>query len=633
MVRNPAKRLVLVLIASIFISESVLMLVLSFLPEQGFLTSLLIDSFGLVLLSVPAIYFLVFKPITDYVKQLQVARNELRITSRAFETHEAIMITDANKKIIRANSAFESISGYSEQQVLGLSPSEFHSERHTPEFYKQIALRVSATGSWTGEIWNVRKDGSVYLSRLTLSVVKNSADDIVNYVHSFVDITKEKKAQDEILRLAFHDQLTGLSNRKLLHHELTERLAITQKNQEYNALVLLDIDYFKSLNDTLGHDYGDRFLVEIANRLRSVSGGNKSIYRIGGDEFVLLLDNLGVDPHQAQANLELRAEQIREVLAETYILPPFEHHAVASVGTCIFTGQIRPAKELLKCAEIAMYEAKGHGGNRVVHFDQNMKAGIEEKASLVADLHSAISNNQLELFYQIQVDKSHRPIGVEALMRWKHPTLGMIPPNQFITIAEESSLIVEIGDWGLEVACRQLGAWKNSDTPCKHLVLAYNVSAKQFKQPNFVKNLENFIHRYDVNPSLLKLELTETLALDNLDYVISKMHELKSRLGVSLSLDDFGTGYSSLSYLKQMPFDQVKIDQAFIKGMTSDSGDASLVKTMIDMSKNLNLEVIAEGVETNEQFRLLEQYGCSNYQGYLFGRPLPIDEFENKTIH
>jgi diguanylate cyclase (GGDEF)-like protein/PAS domain S-box-containing protein len=633
MVKSPAKRLVLVLSASIFLSECFLMLFLSILPELSLVSSVLIDAAGLVVLTVPAIYFLVFKPITDYVKQLQTARNELRITSRAFDTHEAIAIADADGRIVRANAAFESITGFQESEVLGQPLEMLDSNQHPPEFYKQITQRVSATGNWDGEMWCKRKSGEPYLKRMGISSIKNGAGDLINYVYSFVDITKEKKAQEEILRLAFHDQLTGLSNRKLLQHELTESLGVTHRNQEYNALILLDIDYFKSLNDTLGHDYGDSFLIEVANRLRSVMEKQKCIYRIGGDEFVVLLNNLGVDPIQAQKNLEFRAERIREVLAETYILPPFEHHACASIGTCIFTGHARPAKELLKCAEIAMYEAKSHGGNRVVNFDQNMKAGIDKKASLVADLHSAISNNQLELFYQVQVDCNHKPIGVEALMRWNHPSFGMIPPNQFIAIAEESSLIVDIGDWGLEVVCRQLGAWKSSGTQRKDLVLAYNVSAKQFKQPNFVENLETLIQRYGVDASLLKLELTETLALDNLDYVVSKMHELKSRLGVSLSLDDFGTGYSSLSYLKQMPFDQVKIDQGFIKGMTSDSGDASLVKTMIDMSKNLNLQVIAEGVETDEQFRLLEQFGCSNYQGYLFGRPLPISEFEQKTIH
>ena len=633
MLKSPAKRLVLVLSASIFISESLIMLSLGFLPEQSVLSSLLLDSFGLVILTVPAIYFLVFKPITEYVKQLQSARNELRITSSAFEMHEAIMITDANQQIIRVNQAFEAITGYREDEVLGQSPKILHSDRHPPTFHQQIALRISATGKWDGEMWSKRKGDELYIKRVAISVIKNSLGDVTNYVYSFVDITKEKKAQEEVLRLAFQDQLTGLSNRKLLQHELTERLAITHKNQEYNALVLLDIDYFKSLNDTLGHDYGDSFLVEVANRLRFIVDSKKCIYRIGGDEFVVLLDNLGVDPKQAQNNLAILAERIREGLAEVYILLPFEHHAQASLGTCLFTGHARPTKELLKCAEIAMYEAKGQGGNRVVHFDQNMKAGLEEKANLVADLHSAISNNQLQLFYQIQVDANHKPIGAEALMRWNHPTLGMIPPSQFIAIAEESSLIVELGEWGLEVACRQLGTWRASGSTRKNLVLAYNVSAKQFKQPNFVEYLETLIHRYDVNPSLLKLELTETLALDNLDYVISKMHELKVRLGVSLSLDDFGTGYSSLSYLKQMPFDQVKIDQGFIRGMTSDPGDASLVKTMIDMSKNLNLEVIAEGVETPEEFALLEQYGCANYQGYLFGKPLPINEFERITIH
>lgn len=633
MIKSPAKRLVLVLIASIFTGESVLMLGLSLFPEQSFLTSLLIDSIGLIILMLPAVYFLVFKPITDYVAQLQAARNELRITASAFETQEAIIIIDNNQKIVRVNQAFQAITGYKESEVLGKPPKILHSDQHPAEFHEKIAKRIESIGSWDGEMWCKRKNGELFVKRLAISVIKNDLGDVINYVHSFVDITDEKKAQDEILKLAFQDQLTGLSNRKLLQHDLVAKLEITHKNHEFNGLVILDIDYFKTLNDTLGHDYGDKFLIEVAHRLQFIVGKKQEIYRIGGDEFVLLLDNLGVDPALAQDNLHVLSERVREALSDVYVLPPFEHHAFASIGTCLFSGHSRAAKELLKCAEIAMYEAKVHGGNRVVHFDQNMKAGLEEKASLIADLHSAISNNQLQLFYQVQVDGNHRPIGVEALMRWKHPTLGMIPPSQFISIAEESALIVELGDWGLEVACQQLGSWRVNGGKRKDLVLAYNVSAKQFKQPNFVDRLETLINRYDVNPSLLKLELTESLALDNLDYVISKMHEIKTRLGVSLSLDDFGTGYSSLSYLKQMPFDQLKIDQGFIRGMTSNPDDASLVKTMIDMSKNLNLQVIAEGVETNEEFELLEKYGCANYQGYLFGKPLPISEFESLTIH
>ncbi|MDD4910799.1 MAG: MASE3 domain-containing protein [Sideroxydans sp.] len=445
-------------------------------------------------------------------------------------------------------------------------------------------------------------------------------------VGSHIDITERKNAEAEIHNLAFFDSLTRLPNRRLLIDRMHFALANSLRSKLYGAVLFLDMDKFKTINDTLGHDYGDLLLIEVSERILFCVRDSDTVARLGGDEFVVLLEGLDAEPEEASRKAALIAEKIRVALVHSYVLHEHEQHSSPSIGVCIFQGVEDSVESLLKHADIAMYQVKDAGRNAVRFFDMEMQSRVETRAALESDLRSAVVAQQLELHYQIQVDFERRAIGVEALVRWPHTQRGMVPPLQFIPVAEESSLIVDIGDWVLDTACRQLHEWAKHDRT-RHLSMAVNVSARQFKEHDFVAKIESLLRVYEIEASLLKLELTESVVLSNVTDVIAKMHALKG-LGVSLSLDDFGTGYSSLSYLKQLPLDQIKIDQSFIHDLTIDTNDAVMVQTIIGLADNFRLNLIAEGVETEAQFRFLTEHGCAAYQGYLFSKPLPIEEFE-----
>lgn len=441
-----------------------------------------------------------------------------------------------------------------------------------------------------------------------------------------VDITEQKAAATEIHNLAFYDTLTRLPNRRLLIDKLKLSLITTIKSQHYGAVLFVDLDEFKKLNDTLGHEYGDLLLVEAARRIRSCVGELDTVARFGGDDFVLLLEEVDDRVEQATEKVTSISENIRAMLTEPYRLNDKQYLSSASIGVSLYQGDAVAAGDVLKHADMAMYRAKGSGRNAVRFFDADMQLAIVTRALLEADLRCAVPEQQLQLYYQIQVNIDHQVIGSEALVRWHHPTRGMVSPAQFIPLAEESSLILEVGGWVMDTACRQLAEWAKSEQT-RYLTIAVNVSAKQFKQPDFAKNLKGLLHRYKLDPSRLKIELTESVVLSDLADVIAKMYSLRA-LGVRLSMDDFGTGYSSLSYLKKLPLDQLKIDQSFVRDLTSDQNDVVMVQTIIDMAKNFHLNVIAEGVETEAQLVLLKQLGCVVFQGYFFSRPLPIEEFE-----
>jgi diguanylate cyclase (GGDEF)-like protein len=387
------------------------------------------------------------------------------------------------------------------------------------------------------------------------------------------------------------------------------------------------MDKFKTLNDTFGHDHGDILLAEVANRLKLCVREVDTVARLGGDEFVVLLESMSPEVSDASQNAAQVAEKIRSVLASPYLIKDQIHHSSPSIGVCLFCGNDSSVDELIKRADMAMYQAKDSGRNKVRFFDPHMQQSVEIRANLESGLRHAIIDRQLQLHYQIQLDSDQNPIGAEALLRWTHPERGMIPPAEFIPIAEESSLILDIGQWVLESACQQLAGWSNSPQT-RDLSLAINISAQQFKHPDFVDHVSSAIRKYRFEPSRLKLELTESVALDDIEVVSLKMLTLRQALGITLSLDDFGTGYSSLSYLKRLPLDQLKIDKSFVRDMTSDSSDAIMVKTIIDMAHNFGLSVIAEGVETREQLLALQEKGCSAYQGYLFSKPLPLEQFD-----
>jgi predicted signal transduction protein with EAL and GGDEF domain len=370
-------------------------------------------------------------------------------------------------------------------------------------------------------------------------------------------------------------------------------------------------------------------LIEVSRRLKACVRDGDTVARLGGDEFVVLVESISDFSEDASFIIAEVAEKIRSTLARPYLLGKYEYLSSPSIGVYLYDAENDSVKELIKRADMAMYQAKGSGRNTVRFFDPQMQELVDKHSALEADLHRAIPNNQFELYYQIQLDMDLRPIGAEALIRWNHPSNGLIPPGQFIPFAEGSPLILEIGNWVLDTACRQISLW-SKQAATRNLVLAVNISAQQFKQPSFVDEVNNMIKKHKIDPSRLKLELTESVAVQEIDSVVTKMDALKKSIGVTLSLDDFGTGYSSLSYLKRLPLDQIKIDQSFVRDITIDSADEVMVKTIIDMAHNFGLNVIAEGVETEAHLNFLKKNGCKAFQGYLFGKPVPVLEFESQ---
>lgn len=451
-------------------------------------------------------------------------------------------------------------------------------------------------------------------------------NEVSGTIVTFFDITERKAKDDEIKHLAFYDLLTNLPNRRLLIDRLKVEFASSKRNGQKSALLFIDLDDFKNLNDTLGHDIGDLLLQQVAHRLQICVREGDTVARLGGDEFVIVLKDLSKKDIDAARKTKTISEKILTSLSQSYQLDTHEYSCTASIGATLLKDHELTIDILLKQADIAMYEAKKAGRNTLRFFDQPMMDIINTHAALESELHKALESHQFHLYYQIQVDDSDRPLGAEALIRWKSPERGLVSPALFIPLAEESNLILHIGKWVLESACARLKAWQQSSLT-HDLPISVNISVKQFLQADFVTQVQSLIKRYTINPKRLKLEITESLLLENMIDSITKMNALKE-IGVQFSLDDFGTGYSSLQYLKQLPLNQLKIDQSFIRDLANDNNDKTIVRTIIAMAHNMNLNVIAEGVETEDQRQILIDFGCTSYQGYLFSKPLPIEQFE-----
>jgi diguanylate cyclase (GGDEF)-like protein/PAS domain S-box-containing protein len=556
----------------------------------------------------------------------KLAEIELQIAATAFESQSGMMVIDANQKILRVNKAFEKITGYSLNDVKGASLTVLNAGSQDEAFYTAMWNEIDDKGYWEGELWNRRKNGEVYPESLNITSVAKNSSIPSYYVGTFNDITSTKAAAEEIQNLAFFDSLTRLPNRRYLLDQLKHALATSKRNDQSGALLFLDLDHFKTLNDTLGHDAGDLLLKKVSERLILCVRENDTVARLGGDEFVLLLEGLkGAD---LAAQVEVIGFKILNTLSQPYELDGRSYFSSSSIGITLFGSQQSDAnvEDLLRQADIAMYQAKASGRNTLRFFNPQMQDIISARASMEIELRAAIQNNQFQLYYQIQVDSDGKILGVEALIRWHHPNKGMVSPIQFIPLAEDTGLIIPIGQWVLETACAQLVAWQK-DQLTQQLSISMNVSAKQFHQHDFVPQVKATIAHYDINPSLLKLELTESLLLADVDNTIAIMNELKE-VGIRFELDDFGTGYSSLQYLKRLPLSQLKIDQSFVRDIATDSSDRAIVLTIITMANTLGLEVIAEGVETEEQRQYLIENGCMHFQGYLFGQPLPIEELQ-----
>jgi diguanylate cyclase (GGDEF)-like protein/PAS domain S-box-containing protein len=551
---------------------------------------------------------------------------DLRIAATAFESQEPMMITDANGFIQQVNKAFTKCTGYTAEEAVGQTPRILKSGRHDADFYSAMWERIHNSGTWQGEIWDRRKNGEIYPIWLTISAVKGVDGVVTHYVGAHLDITERKVAEEKIQQLAFHDSLTRLPNRLLFLDRLQHALVFNARNGRGGALLFIDLDNFKTLNDTLGHVMGDMLLQQVAERLVSCVREGDTVARFGGDEFVVMLEDLSNHVLQAAEQTEEVGKKILAALNQPYQLIKHEFRSSASIGAAVFNKDRHGAEELLQQADIAMYQAKKAGRNALRFFDPQMQESINTRIALENDLHKAIEKNQLLLHYQVQVDSSFRAVGAEAMIRWNHPERGLVSPAHFISMAEEAGHILPIGLWVLDTGCARLKAWER-DEATRELVLAINVSARQFHQPDFAAQVRAAAEKYAINPNLLKLELTESMLLEDTEETIATMNALKAT-GIQLSLDDFGTGYSSLQYLKLLPLDQIKIDQSFVRDITTDPNDAAIVQAIIAMTKALGLEVIAEGVETEAQLEFLKSRSCHTYQGYLFGEPIAAGKFE-----
>ncbi len=560
------------------------------------------------------------------ITERKIAEETQRIAATAFNSQQGMCITDADKMILRVNKAFTKITGYTVEEVVGKTPRLLSSGRHDAAFYALMWESITRTGQWHGEIWNRRKNGTLYPEMLNISCVRNEDGVATHYVGSFSDLSSAKAADEQIESLAFSDLLTGLPNRRMLIIALQQAMIAGEREKRQGALLLVDLDHFKNLNDALGHEQGDLLLLQFAKRLSASVREGETVSRLGGDEFVVLLTQLDTNPLEAAMHAETTAKKLLDALRQPYQVGGAEISCSASIGITLFGSQHEDTVEPLKRAELAMYEAKGHGRNTLRFFDPEMQAAVNSRVVMEAALREAIATSQFLLHYQAQVTEQGRITGAEALLRWTDPKRGMVSPTEFIPLAEESGLILAIGDWVMESACRQLAQWA-SQPVMAHLTLAVNVSARQFHQRDFVDQVLGTLERTGANPARLKLELTESLLISNVADVIAKMDALKGR-GVGFSLDDFGTGYSSLTYLKRLPLDQLKIDQSFVRDILIDPDDAAIARTVVALAESLGLAVIAEGVETEAQRDFLASLGCRNYQGYLFSRPLPVAEFE-----
>ena len=561
----------------------------------------------------------------DITERMQ-AEESFRIAASAFETQQGMAITNAEKMILRVNKAFTEITGYTAEDAIGQNPLLLQSGRHDAAFYTAMWTSIAQSGSWHGEIWNRRKSGEIYPESLSIQAVKDGAGKTTHYIGAFSDISSHKAAENEIQHLAFYDPLTLLPNRRQLMDRLKQALLSCHRHQQKGALLFIDLDNFKVLNDTLGHVTGDLLLQQVAKRLSTCIREGDTVARLGGDEFVVMLENLSANALEAAAKAKVVAEKISSLLNQIYVLGSNEHHSSPSIGVTLFGDIEESTDEPLKRADLAMYQAKAAGRNTLRFFDPQMQAEVSTRAALENGLHEALDKHQFVLHYQAQMEGSSQLMGAEVLVRWNHPQHGLVFPAKFIPLAEETGLILPLGNWVLETACKQLALWA-SRPEMALLKIAVNVSVSQFRQSDFVEQVQAVLARSGANPQRLKLELTESLLVFNVEDVIAKMSVLKA-LGVGFSLDDFGTGYSSLSYLKRLPLSQLKIDQGFVRDILNDSNDAAIAKMVIALADSLGLAVIAEGVETEEEAQMLLRLGCHSYQGYLYSRPIPLEEFE-----
>lgn len=551
----------------------------------------------------------------------RASEQELRRAAAVFSSsHEGIVIAALDGRVQAVNPAFTAITGYREAEIRGHRLNLLQSGRHDETFYQSMWQAIVENGFWQGEIWNRRKDGDIYPEWLTISAVRDDSGRVSNYVGVFSDISIIKRSQDQLEYLAYHDPLTGLPNRAMLRDRIEHAVERLHRNGGRGAVLFLDLDHFKAVNDSYGHPVGDQVLKAVSERLRSRLREGDTLARLGGDEFVVLLEDV-----QAPEDVAIVAEDLIALFRKVFPLSDECHVSLGlSVGICLFPDDARQTDDVLQFADVALYQAKQGGRNTYRFYTESLTLAARHKLALESSLSLALERDEFVLHYQPLVRlHDQRIIGVEALVRWISPEHGLVPTNDFIPLAEETGQIVPLGEWVLTTACRQMRAWL--DAGCEIETLAVNLSAVQFRHPGLLDSVRRALEESDLPPRYLELDITETCLMDPLPSVEQRLQGLKA-LGVRLAIDDFGTGYSSLSYLCRFSVDRLKIDQRFVSGLESGEQCESLVSTIVSLARNLQLQVLAEGIETGEQLDYFGGLGCDAGQGFLFAHPVPGEQ-------
>jgi len=565
--------------------------------------------------------------ITD-ISQRKHLEEQVNLSATVFQhIPEGVMLADADNTIIQINPAFTLLTGYSSEEIIGKTPSILNSGKQAKEFYENLWDSLNTNNYWEGEIYNRRKSNEIYLEHLKIIVIKNAQEKITHYMAIFNDLSEQREAEKHINFLAHYDPLTKLANRTLFSGQLQHAIDKSQRNNSGLSLLFIDLDYFKKVNDTLGHKAGDQLLIQVANDIKNCLRKSDHAARIGGDEFVVLLEDIPTE--DISSNTAIVAEKIIHFLSQKYTLGDNTAHIGASIGIANYPADIPShtddiASSLLQSADMAMYHAKAEGKNNFQFYSKELNKKARHKARLEKDLTVAIQQKQLYLHYQPQYNLITQSIeSFEALLRWEHPELGFISPDEFISIAEESDLIIEIGLWVLESAVEQLLIWQKTITP--NLFMAVNISVKQLEDNQLIDCLTDLLNKTQIPAPYIELEITENISIDEHSNTLSSLHKLYD-LGVQLSMDDFGTGYSNMSYLKKLPINRIKIDRCFITGIPQDNSDQAITQAIISIARHFNFNVIAEGIETKEQEEFLLSQGCFSGQGFLFSRPISAEK-------
>nr|CRH05009.1 Putative diguanylate cyclase/phosphodiesterase (GGDEF & EAL domains) with PAS/PAC sensor(S) and Response Regulator Receiver modulation [Candidatus Magnetococcus massalia] len=567
------------------------------------------------------IHWAILRNRVEFLYKMAVAERQLNLTAKVFEsTTEGIVVTDDKACVLNVNPAFEQITGYSWQEVVGKSINLLKSGRHDKRFYHRMWQALKQKGLWQGELWNRRKSGEIYPQWLNISAIRAPDETVESYVGVFSDLTRIKESEQNLLYLSGHDSVTDLPNRLLFNDRLNQTLVEAKDEKGNLAILILDLDRFKAINDSMGHDVGDALLRSIAERLRQAIPVTATLARMGGDEFAIILPNLEQSQDAAQ-----QAGEILENISHPIMMESVELSIGASIGITIYPLDGTDTAQLMRNAETAMYHAKKSGRNNFQFYRSELNTASLARILLESNLRNAVEREEFLLFYQPQLNvQTGEFSGMEALIRWLHPDQGMVSPGEFIPLSEETGLIVPMGKWALYEACRQTRLWHEKTG--KDLRVSVNLSGIQFRLPDFTDMVIQAIEETGIPPHFLELELTESIAMGDVEETLEKLTIL-SDYGVLLAIDDFGTGFSSLSYLKKFPINTLKVDQSFVRNCTKDPEDAAIIRGFINLAHSLNLGVIAEGVETEEQQTFLQEASCDEIQGYLYGKPLGVEEF------